>query len=282
MSKIVVVTDSSPYIPASALGDLNIPIIPLWLLWDGQAYRDGVDIDPATFYQRLRRSKTFPSSSQPQPNEFVDFYREAAQEADTIVAVIVSSKISATYTNAVQAAEMLPELDIRVVDSLGATMGHGFVALAAARAAAAGKSPEEVVAAAEAMIPRVRFLFAVDTLEYLYRGGRIGTARHLFGSALQLKPILEWKDGIIQAHSSIRTKRKALARMLDIAEEMLAGHRMAEVAVVDVDKEDEGDMIADRVRERFNPLALHRGTVSPVVGTHAGPGSVGLTFYAEE
>ena len=145
--KIVVITDSSAYIPESALTGLNVAVIPLWLLWEGDAMLDGIDIDPPTFYRRLREAKTLPTSSQPTVAEFVEFYQEVAQDADTIVSVLVSTKMSGTIVNAQAAVEQLPDLDIRIVDSYNCSMGLGHVVLAAARAAAAGKSIEEVVAA---------------------------------------------------------------------------------------------------------------------------------------
>jgi DegV family protein with EDD domain len=279
---IIVVTDSSAYIPDEAVGDLDIPVIPLWLLWDGEPYRDGVDIEPAAFYSRLRTSKSLPSSSQPTPGEFEEFFRSVALKADTIVAVMVSSCISATYENAKKAVAQLQNLDIHVVDSYNTSMGLGFCVLAAARAAAAGASVDEVIQAAKDIKDRVHFLFAVDTLEFLHRGGRIGTAKRLLGTALQIKPLLEWKDGIIQPLCQARTKRKALAKMLDEAQARLEGKPMAEVVVVDIDAPQEGDKVANQVKERFNVSRVLRSTVSPVVGTHAGPGSVGLVFYAEK
>jgi len=279
--KIVVVTDSAAYIPEKALGDLNIPVIPLWLIWDNERFRDGVDMDPPTFYRRLRKSKTFPTSSQPSAGEFVDFFRQVAADADAIVSVLASSKMSGTVSSAQAAQAQLPELTIRVVDSLSISMGMGFVALAAARAAAAGKSLDGVVAAAEEMRDGVHFLFAVDTLEYLHRGGRIGGAKRLLGTALKIKPLLHFEDGRIEALVQVRTKRKAIARMLEVAEERLGGKRMAEVAVPDIDNPDEGDAVAEQVKERFGVSTVYRSTVSPVVGTHAGPGTVGLAFYAK-
>jgi DegV family protein with EDD domain len=240
-----------------------------------------VDIDPPAFYRRLRESSTFPTSSQPSPGEFIEFFRETASGADAIVAVLVSSGISGTIANAQIALADRPDLNVRVVDSLNTAMGLGFIVLAAAQAAAAGKSADEVVAAAEDMRERVHFFFAVDTLEYLHRGGRIGGAKRLFGTALNIKPLLHWMDGQIEPLVQVRTKRKAIERMLDEAEERLEGKPMAEAAVIDVDTAEEGDMVAERVRERFNVDRVYRSPVSPVVGTHAGPGSVGLVFYAE-
>lgn len=279
--KIIVVTDSSAYIPEEALGNLNIPVIPLWLIWDNERFRDGVDIDPPTFYRRLRSVNTFPTTSQPSAGEFVDFFQQVRAEADAIVGVFISSKLSGT-TASVQAAQaQLPELTIRIVDSLSTSMGLGFCALAAARAAAAGKLLDEVVAAAEDVRDRMHVLFAVDTLEYLYRGGRIGGAKRLLGTALNIKPLLHLEDGHVEPLVQVRTKRKAVARMLEVAEERLEGKRMAEAAVLDVDSPDEGDALAEQVEERFSISPVHRTMVSPVIGAHAGPGTVGICFYAE-
>jgi DegV family protein with EDD domain len=279
--KIAVVTDSTAYIPEEALGDLSIPVIPLWLIWGDERFRDGVDIDPPTFYRRLRESKTFPTTSQPSAGEFVDFFRQAGAGADAIVGVFISSKLSGTVPNAQAARAQLPELTIRIVDSLSTSMGLGFVALAAAQAAAAGQSLDEVVATAEDMRDRIHLLFTVDTLEYLHRGGRIGGAKRLLGTALNIKPLLHLEEGSIEPLVQVRTKRKAVMQMLEIAEERLGGKRMAEAAVLDVDSPKEGASVIEQVRDRFGISTVYRTTVSPVIGAHAGPGTVGIAFYAE-
>ena len=278
--RIAVVTDSTAYIPDEALGGLSIPVIPLWLIWGDERFRDGVDMDPPTFYRRLRASKTHPTTSQPSAGEFEEFFREIGATADAIVGVFLTSKLSGTVASAQAARAQLPELTIHIVDSLTTAMALGFVVLAAARAAAAGQSLDEVVAVAEQIRDRVQLLFAVDTLEYLHRGGRITGAKRLLGTALSIKPLLHIEDGIIQPLAQVRTKRKAVARMLDVAEERLGGKPMAEAAVMDVDSPEEGDAIATRVGERFGISPVYRTTVSPVIGTHAGPGTVGLIFYA--
>ena len=281
MPKIVVVTDSSAYIPPAALEGLHVAIIPLWLISDNQRYRDGVDIDPPTFYQRLKTSKTLPTSSQPSPDEFVAFFQQLAPETEAIVNVLASSKISGTVASAQAAQERLPDLTIRVVDSLSSAMGQGLTVLAAARAAAAGGSVEDVVQAAVETRDKQHFLFVVDTLEYLHKGGRISGVKRVLGTALQIKPILHFWEGKIQPLSQARTKRKAIAQMLNIAEERLGGSAMAEAAVMDVDVVEGGDAVAEMVKERFAPPILHRSTVSPVVGTHVGPGGIGLAFSPE-
>ncbi len=280
-NKIVILTDSSTHIPESVRKGLNISVIPVWLHWDNERFRDGVDIDLPTFYRRLKQSKTLPTSSQPSPREFIDHYRKLAEDAAGVVSVLVSSKISGTVDSARVAREQLSKFSIKVVDSLQGSMGAGFMVLAAARAAAAGKSAKEIVAAAEGLQEKIHFFFMVDTLEYLHKGGRIGTAKRLLGTALSIKPILQFKEGLIQPLSQARTKRKALTEILQIAEHRLAGRQMTEAAVVDVDAPQEGDSFAERVRERFNPRVLHRSPVSPVVGSHIGPGALGLAFYTE-
>ncbi len=280
--KIIVITDSSAYIPESALAGLNVPIIPLWLLWGDESFRDGIDIQPATFYLRLRESKMLPTSSQPTVPELIEFYQDVAKDADIIVSVLVSTKISGTIANAQSAIEQLPDLDIRIIDSYNCSMGLGHVVLAAARAADDGKSVEKVVTAAEQMRDKINFIFVVDTLEYLHKGGRIGGAKRLMGTALRVKPLLEFSGGQIEPLVQVRTKNKAYTRLLEIAAERLGGKNMAEATIADIDNPDDGDAVAQMVIERFAPKIIHRSEVSPVVGTHTGPGTIGFAFYAED
>jgi len=283
--KIAVVTDSTAYIPEQALSGLSVPVIPVWLIWGDELFRDGVDIDPPAFYRRLQKTlqktKTFPTTSQPSTGEFVDFFRQVGAGADAIVGVFITSKLSGTVANAQAVQAQLPELTIRVVDSLSVSMGLGFMALAAARAAAAGKSLDEVVAAAKDMRDRVHLLFTVDTLEYLHRGGRIGGAKWLLGTALSIKPLLHFENGTIEPLAQVRTKRKAIARMLEVAEERLGGKRMAEASVIDANSPEEGDAVAEQVRERFHIPTVYRTTLSPAIGAHGGPGTIAFAFYAE-
>jgi DegV family protein with EDD domain len=279
-SRIAVVTDSSAYIPQDMVHGLDVSVIPLWLHWASDRFRDGVDIDPPTFYRRLQESEDFPTTSQPSIGEFADFFREAGAGKDAVVSVLVTSKLSGTVASAQGACEQVPEMDVRVVDSLSTSMGLGFMVLAAARAAAAGESVDGVVAAAEDMRDRVHLVFAMETLEFLRRGGRIGSARWLLGSALQIKPLLHMQDGTIQPLVQVRTKRKALVRMLQVVEQRLGGRQIAEAAVLDANCPDDGAALAEQVAKRFKPPVLVRSDVSPVIGAQAGPGTVGIAFYA--
>ncbi len=279
-NKIAIVTDSSAYLPPEEQRELDISVIPLWLLWDGENYQDGVDIFPNEFYSRLKESDTLPTSSQPSAQEFANFYRNIGVGTDAIVSVLVSSQISGTIASAQSAAAENQDLNVRIVDSLSSSMGLGLAVLAAARAAKEGKSVDEVVAAAEDMRDRANIIFVVDTLEYLHKGGRISGGKRLLGSALNIKPILHFEEGQIRPLSQARTKRKALNQLLEIVEERLGGKQMQEAGVMDIDSPEEGNVVAEMVRERFNPARIYRTEVSPVVGTHVGPGTVGVAFYA--
>ncbi len=280
--KITIVTDSSAYIPKSAQEGLDISVIPLWLIWDDDRFQDGVDIDPQTFYNRLKKSATLPTSSQPSAKEFEIFFRQVAVGCDAIVSVLVSSKISGTVDCARMALAEIQDFPIRIVDALSSSMGLGFAVLAAARAAVAGADLDGVVAAAEKMRDKVQLIFVVDTLEYLHRTGRITGAKRLLGTALRIKPILEFKDGLIQSLSQARTKGKAFEQLLQISEERLGNKKMAEAAIVDIDNPEDGEAVERMTNERFGPAIIHRAEVSPVVGTHVGPGAIGIAFYPED
>jgi DegV family protein with EDD domain len=277
--KIVVVTDSTAYLPEEAHNGYHIPTIPLWLLWGEDRFRDGVDIEPQAFYRRLPHVEAHPTTSQPSSGEFMQFFRQVGAEADAIVGIFISSKLSGTVDNALAAKAMMPEFNIRIVDSHSTSMGLGFMVMAAARAAAAGKSADEVVAIAESMRSSMNVLFAVDTLEYLHRGGRIGGAKRFLGTALNIKPILYVDNGSVEALGQARGKRKAIAQMLDYAEEQVNGSCMAEAAVIHMDAAEEAEKLAAKVRERFGISEIPQCTVSPVIGAHTGPGTVGMVFY---
>lgn len=280
--KIAILTDSSAYIPESLMEGLNIHVIPVWLIWDDEPLRDGVDIKPDTFYERLKRSKTLPTTSQPSTKEFEAFFLKLKESYDAIVAPLVSSRMSGTLDCAQAAAKEIPDFPIHLIDTYGGSMAHGFVVLAAARAAAEGLPIHDVVAAAEKMRAKVHLLFAVDTLEYLHRGGRLSGAKRYFGTALQIKPILQFIDGTIAPLSQARTRRKALEVMLDLVEERIQGRSMAEACVVNVDCRADGESMVEVVKQRFNPQQVHLADVSPVVGTLVGPGGLGLAYYPEE
>ena len=280
--KVAVVTDSSVSLPEKLIEELDIHIIPLWLLWGEDRLRDGIDIQPVEFYERLKREDSMPTTSQPSAGEFIEFFMALQDGYDGVVAVMVSDKLSGTIGSARAAVNQMPDFPVRIVDSANVSMGLSFPVLAAARAAKEGKTIDEVAAAAEKLVQQTYFLFVVDTLEYLHKGGRITGAKALLGTALSIKPLLHFEDGLIQPLVQVRTKKKGIATMLDQVEEKLGGKKMAEVGVVDSNAPEDGDMVAEMVRERFGAAEILREIIGPVVGTHAGPGAVGVAFYPED
>lgn len=283
MEKIVVVSDSTANLPPELLQELDIPVIPLHIHWGEETYLDGVTLSQETFYRWLQEREDFPKTSQPSMGEFMNFFREVAEryQPDTIVGVFISSDLSGTMASALQAQAELSDLRIELVDSRSVSVGLGLQVTAVARAARSGATLDEVLAVTREARAKVQLLFTVDSLEYLYRGGRIGGASRFFGSALKLKPLLTVEGGKIDALEKVRGRRKAVQRMLQVAEERLAGRRPAEMAVMDIAAAEEAEELLAVVKERFQPRRLFHALVAPVIGTHAGPGTLGIGWYPE-
>ena len=279
--KVAVVMDSTANLSPDMLAEYDIETIPLNLIWGGKSYRDGVDITTADFYQRLASSSDLPTTSQPSIGDFFELYQKVAETADSIVCITLSSDLSGTYASATGAAEMMEGVPIEVIDSRSVSVGHGYITLAAARAVQAGASLEEAARAARDLIPGVNVYFAVDTLEYLHRGGRIGGASWLIGSALSIKPVLQIDEGKIDDLARVRTKKKALSYLVDLAVEKYGGQKNIHLAVVDAVAPKEARLLGKELQERLNPVEMIYSELSPVVGTHAGPGTVGFGGYYE-
>lgn len=281
MSKIAVVTDSSAYIPADLVKQYNIQVVPLNVHFNGTLYKDGIDIQEEEFFRKLAAAPELPSTSQPSAGEFVEFFRRAAQGADGVIAVVLSASLSGTYSSAMAAKDMLPEIPIAVVDSRTTSMGLGFLALAAARAAQEGKSLAEIVPLVEELAPHMNVVFMPDTLKYLAKGGRIGNAQAFMGSVLSIKPLLEIAGGKVEPLEKVRTRSKAIARLVDVMKERCDG-RPVHVAVINTMSREDAEKIRQQVAARFPQCKdLFVTGVSPVIGTHLGPGAVGLCFYTE-
>ena len=281
-AKVAIVVDSTAYIPQALVEQYNINVIPLLVNWSGESLRDNVDITPDVFYKRLETAKEMPSTSQPSAGEFYDLYSKVAEEADSIVSIHISSELSGTVASAHAAAKLMEDFPIEIVDSKSTSMGLGFMALAAARAVDNGANTKEVADVARALIPEVRVVFVVDTLEFLHRGGRIGGASRLFGSMLSIKPLLELQEGKIEALEKVRTKRKAVQRLLDIAVEACVGKSKIHAAVANASTPQEAQSVADELQKRLHPAELYIVDMSPVIGTHTGPGALGIAWYAED
>lgn len=278
--KVAIVTDSTSFLPQETLDEHDIHVIALNLHWGDESLLDNVDITPAQFYERLSSARELPTTSQPSAGRFLSVFQEVAESADSIVAVLLSNELSGTIASAHAAVEMMDErVPIEIVDTRSASLGVGLLTTAAARAVANGKDHVEVAQLLRTLAPHVRLMFVVDTLEYLHKGGRIGGAKRLLGSVLSIKPILQLKDGKVEPLTSVRTKRKAVDRMVEVVREETTGASALHMALVHAASPGEGEELYQRVQQEFQPQELIRGELSPVIGTHTGPGTLGLAFY---
>ena len=281
-AKVAVVVDSTAYIPQALIEQYNMHVIPLLVNWSGESLRDNVDITPDAFYTRLESAKEMPSTSQPSAGEFYDLYSKVAEEAESIVSIHISSELSGTIASAHAAAQLMGDFPIEIVDSLSTSMGLGYMALAAARTVENGADYKEAAEAGRALIGNARVAFVVDTLEFLHRGGRIGGAQRMLGSMLSLKPLLELQEGKIEALDKVRTKRKAVQRLLNIMVESCEGKSVVHAAVANAASPQEAQSLADELQKRLNPAELYIVHISPVIGTHTGPGTLGIVWYTED
>jgi len=267
---VKIVTDSVADLPSQMVKELGITVIPLIIRFGEEVYRDGVDLTADQFYEKLRSSKVFPSTSVPSPATFAQAYDKLAKETDEILAIILSSKFSATCEVALQSVGLMKrKCRVEVIDSLSATMTEGFIVMEAARAAQAGASLDEVIAVARKTIPRVDFLAAFDTLEYLRRGGRIGRAQAFLGSMLRINPIVTLKDGVVEPAGRTRSRAKAIDRLYSFA---ASYSHIEEMAVENTACPDDAEVLLERLGAIFPRERIYRSRMTPAIGTHTGPG----------
>jgi DegV family protein with EDD domain len=259
-------------------------VVPLKVIFNGQTFRDGMDITPSRFYELLGAASELPTTSQPSTGDFVEVYSRLSQEADAIVSIHLSEVLSGTIKSALSARELVNHVPIEIIDSRSVSVGLGFIVMAAARAIQEGRSLPEVVAATQQLIPKTNIIFVVDTLKYLHMGGRIGGASAMLGSALKIKPLLHIHEGEVSPLERVRSKCRATERMLEIMAERLQaenGEGVLRAAVVHADREDEALELNEQVLSRFQPAESYLTDLTPAVGTHVGPGTLGLGWYVE-
>ncbi len=281
MSKIALVTDSTAYIPQEFCDRYNITMLPLMLLWDGETLRDGVDIQPDDFYRRLSTSKTLPTSSQVTVGDFKKTFERLLDDGYEVLAILISSGLSGTVGSAETArAEFPPDAPIEIVDSLTTAMEMGFHVLKAARLIEQGASLAEAKAAAEEARQYSGVILSPKTLEYLHRGGRIGGASRFLGTALKIKPILHVEEGRVEPLERVRTRKRAIRRMVDIVVERV-GDRPVRIAPQHANAPDEAEELLRQAKEKLNVVEVVPAAVSPVIGTHVGPGTLAISYMIE-
>ncbi len=281
MTEIALITDSTANIPQNLVDQYGIQVVPQVLIWDGETLLDEVDIGPTEFYARLSTSKTLPTTSQASAASFKEIFAPHVERGVPILAILISAELSGTTQSAEQAKAEFPSARIEIIDSRSTAMAMGFQVLAAARAAQAGESFAEVVKVAKAAQERTGVIFAVDTLEYLHRGGRIGGAARLLGTALNLKPLLHVNNGRVEPLEKVRTKAKAHARLVELIAARVDGRPKVRVAALHAAAPQDAENLLQRTVERVQPEEALITVVGPVLGTHVGPGTVGIAFCTD-
>src|SRR5512138_2035349 len=279
-NKVAIITDSTAYLPQQYLKQYNISVTPLSVVWGEQDYLDGVDILPEQFYRRLEESKVMPTTSQVTPAAMHSVFQSLLEQGYEMLGIFLSSKISGTIESAMRAREMFPNAadKITIVDSLWTTMAMGLPVLTAARAAQAGENLAECEKITKNACAHSGVLFAMETLEFMRRGGRIGGAAAFLGTALNIKPILEMRDGKIEAVEKIRTKQKAIKAVVDLVTERIKGKAPIRLAATHANCESDASLLLESASAQLDPVETFCCPLSPVIGTHTGPGTVALNY----
>ena len=280
MNKVVILTDSTAFVPQEYLDTLPIRVIPLSLIWDGETYWDGIDIKVEDFYTRLAKSATLPTTSQVSVNAYQDIFKKLLDEGYQILNLGISSGISGSVFSAFQAKESFKNDPIEVIDTKLVSMALTFQVITAARAAKAGASLEECKQLALQAYDHIGVYFTVETLKYLYMGGRIGGAQRLMGTALRIKPILSIRDGKIDAVKSAITSAKAIEAMIQLVAKDIEGKSPVRISVFHANAPETAQALLDRLVKQFNAVEGILSWVSPVVGSHVGPGTLSIAYQA--
>ena len=272
-----IVTDSTADMPAEMAQELGIPVVPLSVVFGEESLKEGSEISHDVFYERLARAKDLPTTSSPSVGDFLDTYRDVLKETDEIVSVHLSSKLSATYSAATQAAAILAEegARIEVVDSRTVSMGMMFMCQAAVKAAAEGASVEEIRDIIDDMSPRISVYVVLNTLEYVRRGGRIGRARAFLGTMLRVKPILSFDGGEVHPEERVRTRSLALDRLFQM---VVSNPKIDEVGVAYSINAEEAEELRQRLSDGLNGMDVQMSRIGAVAGVHGGPGVLGVGF----
>lgn len=273
--KTAVVTDSTAYIPKKLREQLNIHMIPLSVNFGNETYKEEIEIQTDDFYEEVK-TKELPTTSQPAIGEFVTLFEQLAKDYDTVISIHLSSGISGTFQGAVAAGEMVEGIDVHAFDSEISCMVQGFYVIEAAEMAKAGKSHEEILARLEEMKQSIRAYFMVDDLSHLQRGGRLSSAQAIIGSLLQVKPLLHFENKLIVPFEKIRTRKRAMKRMVELLEEDAKSGDAYKAVIIHAKREDEANEWKAELEAKLPNVEFSLSYFGPVIGTHLGEGSMGL------
>lgn len=279
--KIAIVTDSTAYIPKHIREELNIHMIPLNVIFGTETYQEEVEITSEEFYTKVREEEELPKTSQPAIGKFVELFEELGKEYDAIISIHLSSGISGTYQTATTAGQMVEGVNVYTYDSEISCEVQGFYVREGAKMASEGKSPEEIIARFDEIKKTVDAYFVVDDLHHLQRGGRLNSAQAFIGSLLQVKPVLYFRDKVIIPFEKIRTRKKALKRIVEIFDEQASKGVPMEVVVIHAKREEEANAWKQELEEKYPHVNIRVGYFGAVIGTHLGEGSLGLGWYTK-
>jgi len=279
-AKVKIVTDSSSYPEPEVIAKHDIRVVPLRVAFGSEVFSEGVDITNEEFYQRLAKGGKLPTTSQPSVADFIRVYRELAEQGHPVLSLHISSKLSGTCASALAAKNALPQAQIEIVDS--STIAMGMLIPPAVEAAERGETLSQIAASMEKRNKCIKVIGAFDTLEYLWKGGRIGAARALVGTLLKIKPVLTQEGGEVKVLNKARTRAHAIEYMLGFVEKEVKGSISLHGWVAHSHVPDAGRALEKELRENFNWVELRFLEMGPVLGTHMGPGLVGVSFYCDE
>ncbi len=277
---IALITDSSADVPKDLVEKHKITVVPLTILFGHEQFKDdGKEITLPDFYEKVRTRPVMPRTTQPSPGDFLKVYNELLKDHDTIIGIYISKKMSGTIDSAELAKKELPDKDITIVNSELVHMPCAALVLKAAEMIAEGKTKDEILSGVEEFKNKIKVLFVPSTLEFLKKGGRIGRAKGLLASLLEIKPILTLNFGEVSPYKNTRRWAQAKSELISLMKEMTTDPSSATILVSDSDWKEEGDNFADRIKEEINPKSIIRGQIGCVVGSHIGPGALAVTFY---
>lgn len=274
---VLVVTDSTSDIPQHMADDLGIVVVPLTITFGSESFQDGIDLTPTAFLSKLRGSPVLPKTSQPPVAAFESVFREALDRDRDVVCITISADLSGTHNAARLAAEGLGSDRIQIIDSRATTMQEGWVVVEAARKAQTGADAAEVAAAARDAIPRSKLYAVLQTLDYVHKGGRIGKAQQLVGSALAIKPILSVVDGVLVPVERVRTWKKAVTRITE-----LVTPTPIDIAVMHSDNLEDAERVAADLRRTYPQAHIDISYAGATISTYAGPGALGVAALYPE
>ena len=276
---IKIVTDSGADLPTALTEELDVTVVPVYLRFGKEVYRDRVDISEDEFYQRLLKDPVHPNTTQPSPQDFASVYDKLSQEADSIISIHITSKLSGTYNSAVQGKKMVSnKCHIEVVDSLSLSIGVGLMVILASKMAKSGKNLEQIVDELQKIIPNVHLLILFDTLKYLVKGGRIGKAKGLLGSVLNVKPMLAMKDGELIPSGQVRTRSKGIDRLLGFVNN---AKDIQDLAILHSTTPDEAQALLECTGSVFPKEHTMIARLGPGLGVHGGPGVLAVALRGE-